>query len=108
MPIAANLLDMSYFGMFIGVILKLIVVTLFVLSVLMMNNMLEVGVERKSFDLAVLKTMGANRLFVVVSLLADSMKYVLLANVIAFPFAYICLYALSALFEDFFGYQYQV
>ena len=44
MPIAANLIMMSYFGMFIGVILKLIIVSLFVLSVIMMNNMLLMGV----------------------------------------------------------------
>lgn len=35
---------MSYFGMFIGVILKLIIISLFTLSILMMNNMLNVGI----------------------------------------------------------------
>lgn len=30
--------------MFIGVILKLIILTLFILSILMMNNMLNVGI----------------------------------------------------------------
>jgi hypothetical protein len=44
MPIASNLIVMGYFGMFIGVILKLIIVSLFILSVIMMNNMLTMGI----------------------------------------------------------------
>ncbi len=43
-PIAASLTEMSYFGMFIGVILKLVIISLFVLSVLMMNNMMLMGI----------------------------------------------------------------
>ena len=107
-PIAENLVDMSYFGMFIGVILKLVIISLFVLSVLIMNNMLLMGIDRKSFDFALLKTMGANRLFIVFSLLSSSMRYVLAANFLAFPFAYLALSGVSGLFEEFFGYSYTV
>jgi hypothetical protein len=98
MPIAANLIMMSYFGMFIGVILKLIIVSLFVLSVIMMNNMLLMGVERKHFDFALLKIMGADRKFIVINLLTSSMKYVLLANAIAYPIAYYALNGVSSIF----------
>ena len=99
---------MSYFGMFIGVILKLIILSLFILSVLMMNNMLLMGIDRKSFDFALLKTMGADRFFIVFSLLFSSMKYVLLANFFAFPFAYLALQLVSGFFVEFFGYAYEV
>jgi len=44
MPIASSLLVLTYIGMFIGVVLKLIIVSLFILSILMMNNMLLMGV----------------------------------------------------------------
>lgn len=44
MPIASNLINLGYVGMFIGVMLKLIIVSLFILSVIMMNNMLLMGV----------------------------------------------------------------
>ncbi len=108
MPIAANLITMSYFGMFIGVILKLIIVSLFILSVIMMNNMLLMGVERKNFDFALLKIMGANRIFIVINLLTNSMKYVVLANFIAYPLAYFALGAVSNIFMDFFGYKYDI
>ena len=74
----------------------------------MMNNMLNVGIERKNFDFAVLKTMGANRIFVIVNLLIDSLKYVVISNIIAFPFSYISLGLVSGVFETFFGYRYDV
>lgn len=107
-PIAANLTEMSYFGMFIGVILKLVIVSLFVLSVLMMNNMMLMGTDRKSFDFALLKTMGANKAFVIFNLIFSSIKYVLISNVIAFPFAYLTLSLVSGFFVFFFGYSYEV
>lgn len=91
MPIASNLINLGYVGMFIGVMLKLIIVSLFTLSVIMMNNMLLMGVERKNFDFALLKVMGANKLFIVVNLLTSSLKYVLLANFISYPLASLLL-----------------
>lgn len=105
-PIATNLTEMSYFGMFIGVILKLIIISLFVLSVLMMNNMMLMGTDRKSFDFALLKTMGANKLFVIFNLIFSSTKYVFISNILAFPFAYLTLNFVSGFFVMFFGYSY--
>ena len=91
MPIASNLINLGYVGMFIGVMLKLIIVSFFMLSVIMMNNMLLMGVERKNFDFSLLKVMGANRLFIVFNLLSSSLKYVLFANFIAYPLTYLVL-----------------
>lgn len=92
--------------MFIGVILKLVIVSLFVLSVLMMNNMMLMGTDRKSFDFALLKTMGANKAFVIFNLIFSSLKYVLISNILAFPFAYLTLGLVSGFFITFFGYSY--
>jgi hypothetical protein len=89
---------MSYFGMFIGVILKLVITSLFVLSVLMMNNMMLMGTDRKSFDFALLKMMGANRIFVIFNLFFGSFKYVAISNFLAFPFAYFSLHMISGVF----------
>lgn len=91
MPIAGSLQDLSYFGMFIGVILKLIIVSLFVLSAIMMNNTLLVGVEKKNFDFALIKVMGSNRSFIILNVLFDSLKYVIVANLFAFPASYFLL-----------------
>lgn len=42
--------------------------------------------------------MGAGRSFIIFSLFFDSMQYVILANIIAFPFAYMLLNFISFLF----------
>jgi len=105
MPIATNLVVLGYVGMFVGVMLKLIIVSLFILSVIMMNNMLLMGVERKNFDFALLKVMGADRVFIVVNLLMSSLKYVAFANIIAYPLAYFTLDQITLVFESFFGYR---
>lgn len=94
--------------MFIGVILKLIIISLFVLSTIMMNNMMMLGTDRKSFDFALLKTMGANKTFVIFNLIFSSAKHVVIANILAFPFAYLILGFISGIFKDFFGYSYDV
>ena len=98
MPVAANLIALGYLGLFLGVMFKLIVCSLFILSVLMMHNMFLVGVERRSFDFAVLKTMGADRTFVVTNILATSIKYLAFANFLAYPFAYLALQGITSVF----------
>jgi ABC-type antimicrobial peptide transport system permease subunit len=52
--------------------------------------------------------MGANKYFIIGNLLTDSLKYVLLANFIAFPFAYFILSGMTGVFESFFGYKYEI
>lgn len=64
----------------------------------MMNNMLTMTVNQRQFEMAVYKTIGANRFFVILVVLIDSLKYVIVANVIAFPFAYVILTFTTDLF----------
>lgn len=52
--------------------------------------------------------MGANRIFVIVNILIDSIKYVVIANIVAYPFAYMCMGLISQIFITFFGYYYSV
>ncbi len=96
MPIAVSLVPLGYFGLFIGLILKLIISTLFLLSIMMMNNTLLMGVERRGFDFALMKTLGASVSFVAWNILADSLGLVFIANVVAYPFAYFFLGSVSS------------
>jgi len=98
MPIATNLVALGFVGMFIGVMFKLIIFSLFLLSAIMMNNMLRVGVERKGFDFALLKVMGADRAFIVTNILASSLKFVVFSNFLAYPLAYLALQAITSVF----------
>lgn len=52
--------------------------------------------------------MGANKLFIVLNLLTSSLKYVLLANFIAYPLAYGVLGTVTDVFESFFGYKHEI
>jgi len=105
-PILYQLSKMSYFGMFIGVILKLIVFSLFCLSVLMMYNMMMIGVESRNFDFGMLRTVGMNRRSLMLTVLVDSLKYVVVANMMGFPVSYGTLKIVSSIFTKFFGFQY--
>ena len=105
MPIASTLVALGFIGMFIGVMFKLIIFSLFLLSAVMMNNMFRVGIERKGFDFALLKVMGADRSFVVTNILAGALRFVVFANIIAYPLAYLALQEITSVFEDFFGYR---
>ena len=98
LPIAANLNGLGYLGMFMGVMFKLIICSLFILSVLMMNNMFIMGIQSKNFDFALLKVMGANRSFIIANILAGSLKYVAFSNLIAYPLAYLVLNIITGVF----------
>lgn len=52
--------------------------------------------------------MGADRIFIVINLLTNSLKYVLLANFIAYPLAYQALLSVTDVFSSFFGYKYDM
>jgi ABC-type antimicrobial peptide transport system permease subunit len=106
MPILYQMARMSYFGMFIGVILKLIVFSLFCLSVLMMYNMMMIGVETRNFDFGMLRTVGMNKKSLMLTVLVDSLKYVLVANLVAFPVSFWTLKLTSGIFTKFFGFDY--
>jgi hypothetical protein len=48
--------------------------------------------------MALFKTMGAKRLTLTIYILGDSLKSVLISNLIAFPFAYFTLRATTSVF----------
>jgi hypothetical protein len=48
--------------------------------------------------MALFKTMGANKVFIIIYILINSLKYVLISNFIAFPFAYFILRMMTDLF----------
>lgn len=89
---------MGFIGMFIGVMFKLIIFSLFLLSTIMMDNMFRLGVEQKTFDFSLLKVMGASRTFVIVNILTGALKYVLVANLVAYPLSYLALSFISTVF----------
>lgn len=47
--------------MFLGVVLNMIIFILFVLSLMLLYNLLLVSIETKNFELGVLRTLGLNK-----------------------------------------------
>lgn len=94
-PILAELQSLQYLGMFIGVMLKSIVASLFLLSVLMLDATLRAGLDKQKADMSVLKVIGGSRLHVVCHVFGGAMRQVFLANLIAYPSAYLTFKSLQ-------------
>lgn len=81
--------------MFLGVILNMIVFILFMLSLMLLYNLLLVSVETKNFELAVLRTLGLNKVGVVSLILVQALSFVLPALVIGFTLSILGLMMVS-------------
>ncbi|CAD8101464.1 unnamed protein product [Paramecium primaurelia] len=98
LPVLQQLYDSRFGQLFLGIILNMIIVILFLLSVLLLYTLLLISVETKTYDLGVLRVLGFNKLGVVFMVLIQALSYVLPAIIVgiilSIPFL---LYASSAL-----------
>ncbi len=81
--------------MFVGLLLNLLLFSLFVLSVIVMYNTKLIGIEQTTFDFGILRTLGiteANVLFIIAS---SSPSILLLASGLAYVFAKLMLGVLT-------------
>lgn len=60
-PVLFELSNLKYGQMFLGIVLNLIIFVLFVLSSMLLYNLLLVSVETKTYDLGVLRILGLNK-----------------------------------------------
>ena len=63
--------------MFLGIILSMIIVILFLLSVILLYTLLLITVETKTYDLGVLRVLGFNKLGVVLLVITQALSYVI-------------------------------
>jgi predicted lysophospholipase L1 biosynthesis ABC-type transport system permease subunit len=105
MPILVQLQTLQYFGMFIGVMLKAIIASLFLLSVLMLDSTLQAGLDKQKTDMAILKVIGANRLHVAGHVLGGAVRQVLMANLIAYPLAYLTFNSIETTAIELIGHK---
>lgn len=61
LPVLAELYKSRFGSMFLGVVLNMIIFILFVLSLMLLYNLLLVSIETKNFELGVLRTLGLNK-----------------------------------------------
>mmetsp|Transcript_47018 Transcript_47018/g.65290 ORF Transcript_47018/g.65290 Transcript_47018/m.65290 type:complete len:88 (+) Transcript_47018:250-513(+) len=65
LPVLENLFETRFSAMFIGIILNMIVFILFILSLMLLYNLLLVSIETKTYELAVLRVLGLNKVGVI-------------------------------------------
>lgn len=65
LPVLEELYGSRFGQLFLGIILNMIIVILFVLSVILLYTLLLISVETKTYDLGVLRVLGFNKLGVV-------------------------------------------
>ena len=63
--------------MFLGIILSMIIVILFLLSVILLYTLLLITVETKTYDLGVLRVLGFNKLGVILLVITQALSYVI-------------------------------
>jgi ABC-type antimicrobial peptide transport system permease subunit len=76
LPVLSGLLDTSTAALFLGIILNIIVFILFLLSLVLLYNLLLVSIETKTFELAVLRVQGLNKVGIISLILVQSSFYV--------------------------------
>ena len=84
--------------MFLGIILSMIIVILFLLSVILLYTLLLITVETKTYDLGVLRVLGFNKLGVVLLVITQALSYVIPAIIagltLSFPLLVVKYYFL--------------
>jgi len=64
-PVLDQLYRTRFAGMFLGIVLNLIIFVLFILSIMLLYNLLLVSVETKMYEIGVLRVLGLNKLGVI-------------------------------------------
>lgn len=77
LPILTNLSSTKFGAMFLGIILNMIIFVLFMLSLMLLYNLLLVSIETKNFELAVLRTLGLNKLGIIFLIIVQCLSYVI-------------------------------
>ena len=82
MPIVQYMYDSRFFALFLGLILSIIIVGLSFLSIILIYSLLIVGVETKTFELAVMRMVGMTRWNLVCYVLTNASAFAIPAWVL--------------------------
>jgi len=76
LPVYENLYPMRFGALFLGVSLKIIIAVLFLLSIIVIYNLLLVTVETKTFEFGVIRMLGLNKIGVAELILIQALFFV--------------------------------
>eukprot|EP01130_Rhizamoeba_saxonica_P014410 TRINITY_DN6293_c0_g1_i1.p1 TRINITY_DN6293_c0_g1~~TRINITY_DN6293_c0_g1_i1.p1 ORF type:complete len:1033 (-),score=164.52 TRINITY_DN6293_c0_g1_i1:42-3140(-) len=75
LPVLDKLEDFQFFSLFLGLVLNLIIFILLFLSVLLIYSLLMINVETKTFELGVLRMIGAKKKAIIMLVLVQALSY---------------------------------
>jgi len=93
MPLLESLQLLSMGGVFLGIMLNLIVIIMIVVSILLIDTLIMVSIENKSFDMGILRLVGIPKNHLFLLILIESIMFV----IPAFVCSYICIFPLLTL-----------
>ncbi|KRX00113.1 hypothetical protein PPERSA_07220 [Pseudocohnilembus persalinus] len=103
LPVLEELYDLRYGQMFLGIMLNMIIFILFILSLLLLYNLLLVSIETKTFELGVLRTLGLNKIGIVSLIIVQALSYVIPALIVGLLLSLVGLHFTSNALESSLG-----
>ena len=76
-PVNSSLSNMSYVSLFLGITLKLIIIIIFLLSTILIYNLLMVTLETRAFDFGVIRILGLRKVGIVQLILIQALSFVI-------------------------------
>ena len=77
LPILQGLTHLKFIGMFLGIVLNIIVVVLFILSTVLIYNLLMVTVETKTFEFGTIRLLGLTKIGVAQLIFIQALSFVI-------------------------------
>ena len=77
LPVYTNLEELSYASLFLGITLKLLIVILFILSSILIYNLLMATLNNKTFEFGVIRTLGLSKLGIAQLILIQALCFVI-------------------------------
>ena len=101
LPVINKMQPYVYGIIFLGLILKIILLILFVLSLILMHSLLIITTETNSFELGILRMLGTTKLSVVIIIVIQCLCISLPGFIMAYLIHFPCLDLISSILSNF-------
>ena len=101
LPVTSSLSPLQYAGLFFGLVLNLVIVVLFLLSCILIYNLLMVTVETKTYEYGVMRLIGMSKRGIVEIILIQSFTFSLPGVIVGLLLSFPILKGLSTILENF-------
>lgn len=100
LPVYDGVFSYRFFSVFLGLILNVIIVFIFLLSVLLVYSLLLVSVEARTFELGIMRMVGLSRSRLVGLVLTQGLAYAIPAIAIGLPLAQLLAWRITIVISN--------